>query len=281
MRLLNTRTLELHDFMDDAIPEYAILSHRWQAAAEEVSFLDMQSGIGAQKAGFQKIKRSCALACEQGIPYLWIDVCCIDKSSSAELSEAINSMFRWYQDAKVCYAYLFDVNSSTTMKSSFPASSWFTRSWTLQELLAPRKVEFYDGVWRFFGTKETLADEIATITGINRIVLSDPEKSTPSALRRLSVAAKMSWASKRVAARREDLAYSLLGLFEVNMPMLYGEGDRAFMRLQEEIIKISDDHSLFAWTSTTTRGKYSFLATSPSKFLFIKDRSEENQRPSC
>ena len=173
--------------------------------------------------------------------------CCIDKTSSAELSEAINSMFRWYEKAKVCYAYLSDVSGDANLKkdvSEFVGSRWFTRGWTLQELVAPKSVLFYSRRytgWHFLGTKEDLCDHISAVTGI------DTDTLYGAGLELASVARKMSWASHRETTRVEDTAYCLLGIFDVNMPLLYGEGKKAFLRLQEEILRSSYDYSLFAW----------------------------------
>jgi len=170
--------------------------------------------------------------------------CCIDKTSSAELSEAINSMFRWYQKASVCYAYLADVLKDTDPDKDpeeFSRSRWFTRGWTLQELVAPKNVVFYSRSWKNIGTKERLCNTISTITGIDIDTLLGEDVTF------VSVANKMSWASGRRTTRTEDMAYCLLGIFDVNMPLLYGEGKKAFLRLQEEILRSSYDHSLFAW----------------------------------
>ncbi|RFU28338.1 hypothetical protein B7463_g7988, partial [Scytalidium lignicola] len=258
MRLLNSTTLELEEFFDSQTPKYAILSHRW--LDEEVTFSDMQNKNATGKLGYAKLKSCCEQAVKDGLQHVWIDTCCIDKSSSAELTEAINSMYRWYQNAEVCYAYMADVQSREALDdSSFEQSVWFTRGWTLQELIAPQNVEFYNADWKSLGSKESLKYVISNVAGIDLLALEgvDPES--------FSIAKRMTWASKRTTTRIEDMAYSLLGIFGVNMPMLYGEGDRAFIRLQEEILKNSDDQSLFAWkkNSKTYQG---LLASSPSDF---------------
>ncbi|KAH8596197.1 heterokaryon incompatibility protein-domain-containing protein [Bisporella sp. PMI_857] len=275
MRLLNSATLKLEEFFDDHTPKYAILSHRW--LNDEVSLQDMQDGTAIKKAGHAKLKLCCDQAAMDGLQYAWVDTCCIDKTSSAELTEAINSMYRWYQNATVCYAYLSDVQTSEVSgDASFGKSAWFTRGWTLQELIAPASVEFYNFTWQKLGTKESLKDVISEITNIDVAMLEgvDPEA--------FSVAKRMSWASKRTTTRPEDRAYSLLGLFEVNMPLLYGEGERAFIRLQEEIMKHSDDQSLFAWKSTSN-GYRGLLAKSPTDFddcyNVVSSRSKWNQNP--
>jgi hypothetical protein len=192
----------------------------------------------------------------------WIDTCCIDKTSSAELTEAINSMFNWYRDAQICYAYLQDVENDedpSHPSSTFSRSRWFTRGWTLQELIAPPKLLFLSKDWREIGSRSDLVDVIADITSIDKFLFEY------GILGRYSTAQRMSWASRRKTTRVEDQAYCLLGLFGVNMPLLYGEGQRAFVRLQEEIMKHSDDHSIFAWSLATVK-ESGMLATSPSDF---------------
>jgi hypothetical protein len=255
MRLLNTKTYTLHTFFGKAIPKYAILSHRWED--EEVLFQDLESGRAHSMPGYAKIRGCCRQARKDHFEYAWIDTCCIDKSSSAELSEAINSMFQWYKDSNVCYAYLSDVTGRgdrDQVLGEFARSIWFDRGWTLQELLAPNNVVFYDQSWGCIGTKGNLDGLIAEITGIPG--LFSYEKAC--------IAEKMSWASWRETTRVEDEAYCLMGLFNVNMPLLYGEGAKAFKRLQQEIIKSSDDESIFAWYSTDTSGD--IFAPNPRAF---------------
>ena len=262
MRLLHTSTLKFREFFGDDIPKYAILSHTW--GEEEVSFQKLQQDEPEELdklRGYRKIKDCCKLADSDGFPYVWIDTCCIDQTSSADHSEAINSMYRWYEGARICYAYLVDVDSSGLRKSSLAGrigrSRWFTRGWTLQELLAPNHVVFYDKPWVEIGTRSTLSDQISKTTGIKHDHMFRPLRA--------SVAAKMSWASGRTTTRIEDIAYSLMGLFEVNMPLLYGEGRKAFTRLQHEIVKISDDESIFAWLDKDAVESGAF-ARSPSAF---------------
>ncbi|KAF3004724.1 hypothetical protein E8E14_008479 [Neopestalotiopsis sp. 37M] len=233
MRLMNARTGRLETFVGDN-PRYAILSHTW--GNREVTFADVPR---TRHPASYKIANTCRLAQEQGLSYVWIDTCCIDKSSSAELTESINSMFKWYQESVVCYVYLEDFDLSC---ASLAGCRWFTRGWTLQELLAPTTVEFYDKSWNLMGTKGELIDPISTITHIPTEVLKG-EKS----FKEFSVASRMSWAAGRKTSKLEDIAYSLLGLFNVHMPPIYGEGKNAFRRLQEEIIKYSNDLTILAW----------------------------------
>ncbi|KAF2435684.1 HET-domain-containing protein [Tothia fuscella] len=271
MRLLNTASLRVESFPDNAIPPYAILSHVWGPAKDEVTFQDMQDGVAEQKSGYVKLQRSSAIARQNNLDYIWIDTCCIDKSSSAELSESINSMFRYYAKAETCYAFLADVSTLPGMPdfgTLLQASKWFTRGWTVQELVAPRELVFLNSSWAVLGTKDVFAERIADITNIDVMILSNP-----SQLQKASVAKRMSWASKRVTTREEDMAYCLLGVFDVNMPLLYGEGRKAFVRLQEEILKSSTDQSLFSWTPDATRyanqehsGATGVLAQHPSEF---------------
>jgi hypothetical protein len=261
MRLINTTTLKLEEFIDKDVPPYVILSHTW--AKEEASFQEMQNcdEIVKKKEGYSKIKRCCEVARSDGFNYAWIDTCCIDKTSSSELSEAINSMYRWYSTADVCYAYLSDVPSTRDPNapgSDFSRSRWFTRGWTLQELIAPSVVIFFGSDWKEIGSKSGLRKAIIDTTGIPLdIILGGTTEEA-------SIAQRMSWAAKRETTRPEDLAYCLMGLFHVHMPMIYGEGgEHAFLRLQEEILKISYDESVFAWTSSRSLG---LLASSPAAF---------------
>jgi heterokaryon incompatibility protein (HET) len=230
--------------VSDNIPRYAILSHTWGADTEEVSFKDMMDGTGKRKTGYEKIRFCAEQAGRDGLQFFWIDTCCIDKSSSAELQEAINSMFRWYRDAAKCYVYLADVSRptlGTDVKSSqlpwelsLRKSRWFTRGWTLQELVAPAVVEFFSEEGEQLGNKKSLERHIHEVTGI-------PVKALRgSPLSDFSIPERMLWAEKRETTRKEDKAYSLLGIFDVYMPLIYGEGrENAFKRLREEMDKAS------------------------------------------
>ncbi|KFY49116.1 hypothetical protein V495_00704 [Pseudogymnoascus sp. VKM F-4514 (FW-929)] len=266
MRLINTTTLGIEIFFDDHAPPYAILSHRWHDG--EVSLQEMESGTAIERPGYAKIVQTCALASRDGLGYAWVDTCCIDKTSSAELSVAINSMYRWYREAVVCYAFLSDVEfddvGADAGAEAFSSSAWFSRGWTLQELLAPAKVEFYNVSWHKIGTKATLGAAIEARTGIDLAVLKGARLSV------FSIARRMSWAAGRKTTVPEDTAYCLFGLFGVNMPMLYGEGEKAFIRLQEEIMKNSEDQSLFAWTSKEPYAQ-GLLARSPDDFAACGD----------
>lgn len=268
MRLLNVHNLSLRDFNETNTPEYAILSHTWQEG-EEISFADMEALRPEimHRTGYHKIERCAKEIARLGYHWVWIDTCCIDKSSSAELSEAINSMFAYYRDAAVCLAYLNDVqldygakhasmayqlpaqtlharakhNGAQLLFTHMKSSRWFTRGWTLQELIAPDNLMFYARDWTYICDKNFVLDDLSQLTNISTDILGGLDPSSAS------IAQRMSWAAHRQTTRTEDLAYCLLGIFAINMPLLYGEGHRAFTRLQEEIIKSSTDQSLFAW----------------------------------
>ncbi len=258
MWLLTTDGAQLVSFPQPP-RKYAILSHVWRKTrpgsigSPEQTFQDVMEiqercrSTGADPRMFlsPKIKRCCAWAASHGFKHVWIDTCCINKDSSSELSEAINSMFNWYSMATICYAYLQDVSiryDPSASNSTFRRSKWFTRGWTLQELIAPRDVIFLSREWVPLTSKRAMPHLLQAITGIDVDVLLY-ERS----LFNIPVARRMSWAARRQTSRIEDMAYCLMGLFKVNMPTIYGEGSGSFSRLQEEIMKRTSDHSLFVW----------------------------------
>lgn len=255
MRLIDVLTLELEDFTLKEKPRYAILSHTWED--DEVTYQDIQNdhdvrkvyrtiihaGSAKVRTGYKKIFQACLLAKEDQISYVWVDTCCIDKTSSAELSEAINSMYRWYKESQVCYAFLSDLEVSTD-PDGMMRCRWWTRGWTLQELIAPKIVRFYDSGWMFRGTRSDHHKMIATFTKIDIGILQGVRH-----LESMSVAQRMSWASPRKTTRTEDEAYCLLGIFDVNIGLIYGEGRNAFQRLCEAIIAKNNDLSILACSS--------------------------------
>jgi hypothetical protein len=233
-------------FHDDEIPPYTILSHTWGKDNEEVTFEDVVAGSEGDKAGWRKIKFCGEQAAHDGLKYFWVDSCCIKKSSDAELSEAINSMFRWYSRAAKCYVYLSDVSvgehsfmhSQSVWGPAFRSSKWFTRGWTLQELLAPASVEFFSSEGKRLGDRESLKLQIHEITGIAFQALQGSPLST------FTVDDRMRWAAKRITKLKEDEAYSLVGIFGVSMAARYGEGrENAFNRLRSKIDKASNRKS--------------------------------------
>ena len=255
MWLLSTDRAELRHFpFPQAVDGgYAILSHTWgkneqtfqqtQAYAEQCK----QTGINPRTLASEKVRECCILAERHGYKWIWDDTCCIDKTSSTELSEAINSMFLWYSLAEVCFAYLGDVESDCKLdaakeNSKFRRARWHSRGWTLQELIAPFLVIFLSKDWKKIGDKQELAPLLEEITGVRQKVLTHEMHFSLA-----GVAERMTWAAKRNTTRVEDEAYSLMGLFDVTMPTIYGEGRQAFQRLQQEIMKQSFDTSLFAW----------------------------------
>ncbi|KAI0430128.1 heterokaryon incompatibility protein-domain-containing protein [Xylaria sp. FL1042] len=246
MRLINVNTLSISEFLSDYnLPPYAILSHTW--SADEVTFQDMQKprAMRHNSGGRNKIKAVCGVAKRDGLEWAWVDTCCINKDSSAELSEAINSMFRYYQQSTACYAYMDDVSLDGHQELEDPIedlgkSRWFTRGWTLQELLAPRELQFFDHNWELIGTRSSLSQTLSQITRIPEGVL-DGSRS----IFEFSVYERLRWAAGRNTTRVEDMAYCLIGLFDVNMPLLYGEGHKAFARLQLEILQRNYDSSVF------------------------------------
>ena len=315
MRLLNARTYEFHDVLGAIKPKYAILSHTWEDG--EVLFEDIRETSRVKwsaKKGYFKIRKTCEQALEDGCDFVWIDTCNINKDSSTELSEAINSMFRWYRDAIICYAYISDIKAG--YRRSLSECRWLTRGWTLQEMIAPDRVHFYDMNWDFLGSRISLAAQLSESSGIHASVLlrrhlgrmgfqiptekghlvaeftgelddtsysrktitereckcctSTEEDDVQSMLDGFSVAQKMKWASKRKTTREEDIAYCLMGLFDVNMPLLYGEGKKAFYRLQKAILGISSDHSILAFRSDLSKdlftGESPLLAPHPTFF---------------
>ena len=268
MRLLVDQghgSLSLVEHHDDCIPRYAILSHTWGADSEEVTFKDLTEGTGKNKAGYNKIEFCGKQAASDHLQHFWVDTCCIDKSSSTELTEDINSMFRWYKNALRCYVYLSDVSTSrratnvqlspTTWEAAFRRSRWFSRGWTLQELIAPVLVEFFSREGDRLGSKRSLEQQIHDITGIAIGAL----RGEP--LTGFEVDERLSWANYPETNRKEDKAYSLLGIFDIHMTLLYGEGtEKAFVRLRTKI----DKSSKREWVSNVGTTSFTQLSEAAS-----------------
>ena len=242
MRLLkldDNGRFSLVSFAKGEIPSYAILSHTWDRGEDdEVTFRDIMDGAGHDKKGFQKLQFCSIQAKVDKLYYCWVDTCCIDKSNEKELTTAINSMFRWYQNAAICYVYLSDVSVyrqddqvlHKEWKSAFYNSRWFTRGWTLQELLAPKVVVFYSCDHTRLGDKRSLEQIICEITGIAVEALQG------RSLNNFSVQERFRWKETRQTTEEEDIAYCMLGIFDVSMPLVYGEGqEKAISRLRREI----------------------------------------------
>ena len=270
MRLLNTSTFQFETIpeqkLDASEEKYAVLSHRWGASEDEVLYADVMSGAFSHKNGFAKLKGFCDKARQLGCTYCWADTCCINKKDPSEMSKAINSMYRWYQRSHIGIVYLADVPTKHMLDSE-----WFDRGWTLQELIGPKAASFYDCNWNLIGTKSDLLAHLHSKTGIRKDVLSHDTK--PSTC---SIAQRMSWAASRVTTETEDVAYSLLGIFGVSMPLLYGEGEKAFLRLQRAIIDQSKDESIFAWAMDSKNSEdrsifRGLLAPSPASYIKCGD----------
>lgn len=250
MRLLKINedgTFGLDIFSEPTIPPpYAILSHTWGSDSEEVTIKDIMDGTGSDKAGYKKLRFCGNQAKADGLDYFWVDTCCIDKSNEMELRTAINSMFRWYENAIRCYVYLADVSVNTQdgkishveWQSAFRSSRWFTRGWTLQELLAPKMVIFYTRDYVRLGDKISLVQDIYKITGIAVEALQG------CSLTEFSIDERFKWAEKRQTTIEEDIAYCLLGIFDISLPLIYGERRaNAMRRLRREIMDKESENS--------------------------------------
>ena len=231
------------DLEEGELPSYTILSHTWGPDEEETTFKDLQDGTGKHKKGYRKLEFCAEQTQQDGRRHFWVDTCCIDKTNNVELNTAITSMFRWYQQAEKCYVYLLDVPSThnnvddscgVSWESDFRKCRWLRRGWTLQELLAPQVVEFFDKTGRKLGDKTSLERHICDTTGIPAEALRGRTLSS------FSIEERMSWQSSRTTKKPEDQAYSLSGICEVSMIPIYGEGqDKAMARLRREIEEAS------------------------------------------
>lgn len=222
----------------------------------EAPIADVSDASFGQSAGLRKVRKFCNAARAHGYQWAWMDTVCIDKTNHAELSEAINSMFRWYESAECCFVYLQDIDAR---RKTFDIghSSWFERGWTLQELVAPSDMVFFDEHWNKLGTKLSLGDELSAASGVPLNVLQ-----SPTLLHRHNNAQRLSWAAARVTTREEDQTYCLLGLLGINMPLIYGEGGvQAFQRMQTLLMERYDDESLLAWEMTKDDGSSTHVST--------------------
>ncbi|ETS78830.1 hypothetical protein PFICI_08683 [Pestalotiopsis fici W106-1] len=251
MRLLRRTTNGSYEItgpylVKDSIPAYAVLSHTWLSDNDrEVTFQDLTTGEPTKKpAGYAKIHFCASQASRDGLEFFWVDTCCIDRTSSSELEEAITCMFSWYRDAARCYVYLEDVSANPEpgsslsqtqrqdkLESEFRRARWFSRGWTLQELLAPVDVVFFSVDQVLLGDKSSLESMIHEITGIPLDALRGKR------LAKFSLDDRLSWASRRQTRRKEDRAYCLLGILEIYIPRMYGMGDSAYDLLLDEIKK--------------------------------------------
>src|SRR3569833_208308 len=252
------------------LPQYAILSHTWGPDTEEVTFRDLVEDTGKDKIGYKKIEFCGKQTKRDGLRYFWVDTCCIDKSNNHELTTAINSMFRWYQNAARCYVYLSDISTAGSSQPGFawePAfrvHRWFTRGWTLQELLAPALVEFFAPDGRRLGDKRSLEQQIHEITGIPVPALRARDLS------QFGVDERFKWAATRQTTHEEDWAYCLLGIFGIFMPLIYGEGkEHAVRRLTREI-----DDAINRNNSPNNQG---VMSSDPSKLPVARGAAFDSQ----
>ncbi|KAH9892096.1 heterokaryon incompatibility protein-domain-containing protein [Xylariomycetidae sp. FL2044] len=285
--LLVAGELRLLDIVEPTDLTYAILSHTWGRQGpdglwgyedEEILFADVGVGDTRDKKSpaWDKIWHACRIALNHGLSYIWVDTCCINKESSAELNESINAMFSWYAQSDLCLAYLADLrrspnpqpgsepkSGSQDLEDELRCCRWVHRGWTLQELIAPRNMGFYDQDWNLIGSRADLAVVLQNITGIHIDALQGVKPCSS-----FTIAERMNWAANRKTKRPEDRAYSLLGIFGVSMPLLYGIGGfRAFHRLQEEIIKTTTDLTIFIWEPRSNTTQFcSMFANSPDDF---------------
>ncbi|KAH8879936.1 hypothetical protein GQ53DRAFT_737898, partial [Thozetella sp. PMI_491] len=267
MKFLATASLKLVAFADDPPPDYAILSYTYSQPSDELTAQDVSrlssadpagnNCQGRHAAGLRRVIKACAYARARNIKYLWVDSLCIDQSSSAELAESVIASFRLVWDAALCIAYLSDLPAETgndatlaDQESALSGCRWFTRSWTLQELVAARRVEFFDRDWKPRGVKAPTSprpwlEMLSRVSGVDLAVLANRET-----IFSLSLGRRLSWAAHRRTTRPEDGAYALIGILGVggHLTPRYGEGRRfPFLRLQKKIIKNTSDLSIFAW----------------------------------
>jgi hypothetical protein len=281
MRLLKCHPsgdgFELTTLDDDHALPYAILSHTW-TADQEVTYKELLEGTGTNKSGYTKLRFCGERAAADRLEYFWVDTCCINKTTSDELSTAINSMFRWYQRAARCYVYLTDVSVPEEVanpeayriswEQAFRHSRWFKRGWTLQELLAPASVEFFSREGKRLGSRISLEQEIHEITGIPTEALRGQKLSE------FSVEERMSWSAGRTTTVKEDEIYCLLGIFGVFLPLIYGEGKHyATLRLKDEIQNRQQGHT----TDLQDLPSASFLDT--NNVLFCKFHPADYTQP--
>ncbi|KAF9224474.1 hypothetical protein BS17DRAFT_779877 [Gyrodon lividus] len=242
--------------------KYAVLSHRWYDDREEPTFQGFSSRKTKSLQGYKKLLRFCKKARnEYGCILAWADTCCIDKTSSSELDEAIRSMFRWYTNSSICITYLGD----SATPADFHDETWFTRGWTLQELLAPARLKFYGKSWIPISHSSNDKQDTAILNAISRVT-NIPEDDIASFVPGTQkVRERMMWASKRRTTRIEDIAYSLIGMFDVSLTIAYGEGDRAFYRLMVEVVQSCYEWDIFLFEGDSSSFHFA-LPQSPNSY---------------
>lgn len=261
--LINTSTFRLREFTRST-PPYATFSH---VTDEDKALFEVftQTERDSCKDSIKIIERACDQARNGGFEWLWSHAACVDRRSSAALSEAINSLARIYRDCQSSLIYLEDLDCKPagyqTIGESLAGCRWTKNIWAIPQIIFPREVHFFSSDWTHIGTKRSLLRDLSSITGIDEPVLEDSDY-----LENYSIARRISWASKMTAPRTEDFAYALFGLFDISMPVTYGEGRKAFLKLQEEITKDTDDFSFVAWDSFGVQEYHGLFAYSPACF---------------
>lgn len=263
MRFLHTKTFVLHDFTGPP-SSYAVFFHAH--GSDDIGFEDFSKPqMLLCKDGFHRLWQACSRARNHGSEWLWSDAVCIDRGSSTALTEAFNSLARIYQHCIFSIIYLEDLPCSDCvgggLEKRLAKCAWLRNVWVLPQLIFPKHSFIYDRDWAEIGTKASLARQLSLVTSIEQSVLINP-----AALGEYSVAKRMSWASHLEASRPEDRSFALLGILGVHMPIVYGEGQKAFIRLQEEILRDTNDYSLFAWRPEVPQEYRGLFAYSPAEF---------------
>ncbi|CEJ93232.1 hypothetical protein VHEMI08840 [[Torrubiella] hemipterigena] len=281
MKLLQIQTSRIIEILPPNIPKYAILSHTWDVVTKLPPPAAIQWAVDVQSKKYlallPKIIEASRLALEQGIDYLWTDWLCIDSSSSASLEKAVNGALSLLQQCALCIVHLDDLEKDSFDEEGLAQCRYWTRSWTLQELIIPQNVQFYDASWKLCGEKHDadVSTIVSTVTGIPVPVLVEPDALWDTAL-----AVRMSWAARRTCRREEDIAYSLLALAGVTLQVRYGEGSEAtFLRFQEEVLRNTRDTSLLAWRSSVGDLPRGLLARSPLEFQHFQSTPANDSRP--
>ncbi|KAG2129011.1 hypothetical protein DEU56DRAFT_502924 [Suillus clintonianus] len=262
--------------------QYAMLSHKWASAKDEPQYWQIKGSVYEMDAPreISKLQQFCTVSKKEGYRWAWSDTCCIDKTNNAELQESIISMFSWYKESAITIVYLADVSDISQLKDS----QWFKRGWTLQELLAPGFIRFYKQDWQpLIDSDKNHKDELLTVLhDITRIEIKVLEKFQPGVD---NVKKRLSWVGGRTTKKIEDIAYCLmgkrhhsrwivlmplLGIFGIHMPVMYGEKLHAFVRLQKEIMALTDDLSLFDWLGESST-LHSYFAAHPRCFMTPSD----------
>lgn len=273
MLLLNTISLRLSEFQSDALPPYATFSTKWECG--DIAYEDLcDSQTAHHKPGFLALQRACSESHSRGFEWLWIDAVCINKKSRSALSQSLNSLAEIYREGKLCIVYLHDLSDSQApgfdLERELSHSSWFKHVWMIPSLIFSKVLCFHDKQWDVVGLKSDFIPLLSSFTSIDEAVLENSD-----ALATILNSTKMTWAAGLSADPVEDAAYSLLGIFNVNMPIMYGEGVNSFLRLQEEILKHTNDYSLLAWKPRSSQSYRGLLAHSPLEYVHLRNRSKE------